>query len=396
MRVDILLTFQKNPNNFGYLMPDKGEKNMNVPFVDLSRQFNPLMADFQAAIKSVIDRCAFINGPEVKEFEKRMAKHQEIAEVCAVSNCTHALYLTLKALGVGEGDEVITAPNTAFPTSEAIQLAGAAVAFVDIAPGTFALDPQAAEQAISSKTKAIIPVHLYGIPVDMDAFTVLGEKHDLFIIEDVAQAQGARYKGRRAGSIGKAGCFSFFPSKNLGAFGDGGAVASADVDLIKSIRMMANHGREDKYTHQIFGTNSRLDTLKAAQLAICLEYLDAWNQERRNAAQLYRQLLEPFPEIIRPQVPADCEAIWHVYVIRYKQRAKLAAFLNERGIKTGLHYPLPLHLQPVYSYLDMPVGSLPEAEAACREVLSLPMFPKITPQEVETVAGAIGQFLRNS
>ena len=369
---------------------------MDVPFVDLSRQFNPLMVQFQTAFKSVIERCAFINGPEVKQFEERMALHQEVGEVCAVSNCTHALYLTLKALGVGEGDEVLTVPNTAFPTSEAIQLAGAKAVFVDIAPGTYALDPKAAEHAISSKTKAIIPVHLYGIPVDMDAFMTLGEKHDLFIIEDAAQAQGARYRGRRVGSIGRAGCFSFFPSKNLGAFGDGGAVASADADLIKRIRMMANHGREDKYIHQIFGTNSRLDTLKAAQLTICLEYLDQWNQERRNAAEQYNLLLEPYPEIIRPQVPADCEAIWHVYVIRYKHRDKLAAFLNQRGIKTGLHYPLPLHLQPVYNYLGLSEGALPEAEAACREVLSLPIFPKITPQEIEAVAKAIGQFLMNS
>lgn len=365
---------------------------MNVPFVDLSRQFNPLLAQFQAAFQSVIERCAFINGPEVKEFEKRMARHLELPEVCAVSNCTHAIYLTLKALGVGQGDEVITAPNTAFPTSEAINLAGAEVVFADIAAGSYALDPKAAEQSVTERTRAIIPVHLYGIPADMEAFKALGDKYNLSIIEDAAQAQGARYKGRRVGAIGRAGCFSFFPSKNLGAFGDGGAVASADAELIKKVRMLANHGREDKYTHQLIGTNSRLDTLKAAQLAICLEYLDQWNQERRNAAVLYDELLKPFDEIIRPRVPAECEAIWHVYVIRYKNRDRLAAFLKEHGIRTGLHYPLPLHLQPVYRYLALPEGALPEAEAACREVLSLPMFPKITPQEVEAVVKAIGRF----
>lgn len=368
---------------------------MNVPFVDLSRQFNPLMGQFQDAFKSIIERCAFINGPEVKEFEARMARHLDVPEVCVVSNCTHAIYLTLKALGVGAGDEVITAPNTAFPTSEAINLTGADVVFADILPGSYALDPKAAEQAISEKTKAIIPVHLYGIPADMDAFMALAEKYDLTVIEDVAQAQGAIYKGRRAGAIGLAGCFSFFPSKNLGAFGDGGAVASADAELIKKVRMLANHGREDKYTHKIIGTNSRLDTLKAAQLGICLEYLDQWNQDRRNAADLYDELLKPYDEIIRPRVPVQCEAIWHVYVIRYKNRDKLAAFLQEQGIKTGLHYPLPLHLQPVYRYLSLSEGALPEAEAACREVLSLPMFPKIKPQEVEAVAGAIGRFFES-
>jgi len=369
---------------------------MNVPFVDLSRQFNPLMSQFQAAFQSVVERCAFINGPEVEEFEKRMARYLDLPEVCAVSNCTHAIYLTLKALGVGAGDEVITAPNTAFPTSEAVNLAGAEVVFADIAPGSYALDPKAAEGAITEKTKAIIPVHLYGIPAEMDSFVELGKKYNLLIIEDAAQAQGARYKGHRLGAIGRAGCFSFFPSKNLGAFGDGGAVASADEQLIKKVRMLANHGREEKYTHQLIGTNSRLDTLKAAQLMICLECLDQWNQERRNASEIYEELLKPYEEIIRPRVPAQCEAVWHVYVIRYKNRDKLAAFLNEQGVKTGLHYPRPLHLQPVYDYLGLPEGALPEAEAACREVLSLPMFPKIKLQEIEAVAKAVGRFLTKS
>jgi dTDP-4-amino-4,6-dideoxygalactose transaminase len=367
---------------------------MQVPFVDLRRQLEPLMPDIRQAIDSVIERCAFINGPEVRAFEANMAQWLGGGAVCGVSNCTHAIYLTLKALGIGPGDEVITVPNTAFPTSEAINLSGAEVVFADIAPGTFALDPKAAEQAITAKTKAIIPVHLYGIPADMDAFMALAAKHQLYIIEDVAQAQGAMYKGQRAGTIGKAGCFSFFPSKNLGTFGDGGAVASADTDLIKKVRMLANHGREEKYTHLLAGTNSRLDTFKAAQLLICLDYLDQWNQERRDAAALYDELLQPHAEIRRPAVPPQCEAIWHVYVIRYAHRDKLAAFLNERGIKTGLHYPVPLHLQPAYQALGLPAGSLPEAEAACREVLSLPMFPKITPGEVETVTRAIGQFLK--
>jgi dTDP-4-amino-4,6-dideoxygalactose transaminase len=373
----------------------QGENPMNVPFVDLSRQLKPLMPRIQEAINSVIERCAFINGPEVKEFEKSMARWMDIPEVCCVSSCTHALYLTLKALGIGEGDEVITAPNTAFPTSEAIHLAGAEVVFADIEPGFYALDPRAAEEAMTDKTRAVIPVHLYGIPADMDAFTRLAEKYNIFMIEDVAQAQGAAYKGRYIGTFGKAGCFSFFPSKNLGTFGDGGAVASADPELIKKVRMLANHGREEKYTHILQGTNSRLDTLKAAQLSICLEHLDQWNQERRDAAALYDELLRPYEEIIRPQVPAGCDAIWHVYVIRYAGRDKLAAFLNERGVKTGLHYPLPLHLQPVYKYLGLPPGSLPEAEAACREVLSLPMFPKITADEIRAVVKAIGQFFES-
>ena len=368
---------------------------MKVPFVDLGRQFKPLMPEIQAAINSVIERCAFINGSEVGDFEHHMRLWQNAAGVCAVSNCTHAIYLTLKALGVGKGDEVITAPNTAYPTSEAINLSGADVVFADITPHFYALDPHAAERAVTDKTRAIVPVHLYGIPADMEAFVGLAEKYNLVLIEDVAQAQGAVYKGKRVGNLGKAGCFSFFPSKNLGAFGDGGAVVSEDSDLIKKVRMLANHGREDKYRHQLVGTNSRLDTFKAAQLGICLQHLDEWNRERRRAADLYHELLEPYEEIVQPKVPAECEAVWHVYVIRYKQRDKLADFLNREGIQTGLHYPLPLHLQPVYTNLGMPRGSLPEAEAACREVLSLPMFPKITLQEIEAVAKAVGRYFES-
>jgi len=366
---------------------------MNVPFVDLNRQFKPLQPMIQAAIISVIERCAFINGPEVREFEKKMARWLGLKEVCGVSNGTHALYLTLKALGIGKGDEVITVPNTAFPTSEAINLSGAQVVFADIAPGTFNLHPESAEKSITQKTKAIIPVHLYGIPVDMDPILKLAETHNLFVIEDVAQAQGAKYKDQRVGTLGTAGCFSFFPSKNLGTFGDGGAVGSNDIELVKKVRMLANHGRQEKFTHQLLGTNSRLDTIKAAQLSICLDELSEWNRKRRNAAALYDELLQPYEEIITPKVPADCEAVWHLYVIRHKQRDKLAQFLNERGVKTGLHYPQPLHFQPAYDFCEYSPGAFPEAEAACREILSLPMFPMITPDEVKTVVKTIAQFL---
>ncbi|HMK50679.1 MAG TPA: DegT/DnrJ/EryC1/StrS family aminotransferase, partial [Thermodesulfovibrionales bacterium] len=233
---------------------------------------------------------------------------------------------------------------------------------------------------------------LYGIPADMDSFMRLAERYKLYIIEDVAQAQGARYKGRRVGSIGEAGCFSFFPSKNLGTFGDGGAVASGNPDLINKVRMLSDHGRLDKFSHVILGTNSRLDTLKAAQLSICLDHLDEWNDSRRKTASLYDELLRPYPEIVRPQVPDGCEAVWHLYVIRYSRRDDLKSFLNEHGIKTGLHYPLALHRQPAYGYLGLGDGSFPHAEAACREVLSLPMFPFMRTEEVEAVAKAIGLF----
>ena len=366
---------------------------MNVPFVDLTRQLKPLLPAIQAASNSIIERCAFINGPEVKAFEEHMARWMNISGVCGVSNGTHAIYLVLKALGIGEGDEVITVPNTAFPTAEAISLSGADVVFADIAPGHYNLDPAAAERAITPKTKAIVPVHLYGIPVDMDAFLNLAKKYNLAIVEDVAQAQGARYKGKRVGTMGVAGCFSFFPSKNLGTFGDGGAVASGDAGLLKKVRMFANHGRLEKFDHVILGTNSRLDTLKAAQLSICLDHLDDWNRSRQEAAALYNELLSPYEEIIRPQALPDTESVWHLYVIRCSNRDALSKFLNAKGIKTGLHYPLPLHRQPAYAYLGLEEGSFPRSEEACRNILSLPMFPFITAEEVETVVKAIAEFL---
>ncbi|MEI6128174.1 MAG: DegT/DnrJ/EryC1/StrS family aminotransferase [Pseudomonadota bacterium] len=367
---------------------------MKVPFADLFRQFKPLVPEIQIAMNSIIERCAFINGPEVQQFERHMAKWIGLPEVCGVSNCTQALEMTMQALAIGPGDEVITVPNTAFPTTEAINLTGARVVFADITPGYFSIDPAQIEKKITSKTKAIIPVHLYGIPADMNAILAIAKKHSLYVIEDCAQAQGARYKGTYVGTMGTASCFSFFPSKNLGTFGDGGAMASADTGLIKKVRMIANHGRIDKYSHLIVGTNSRLDTFKAAQLSICLNHLDAWNQQRRDAAVLYEELLTPYKGIKLPRVPEGCEAIWHVYAIRHAKRDELTAYLKKQGIDTGLHYPMPLHFQPVYESMGLQKGSLPEAEAACAEVLSLPMFPGITDDEIQWVSKAIGDFCK--
>ena len=369
---------------------------MNVPFVDLSRQFKPLLAEIKTAHADIIERCAFINGPEVKAFEKDMADWLGLDSVCGVGSGTDALYLTLRSLGVGPGDEVITVVNTAFPTSESINMCGAEVVFVDITPGTFSIDPQAVEAAITPKTKAILPVHLYGIPADLDALMAIAQRHNIPLVEDVAQAMGARYHGKRVGTIGKAGCFSFFPSKNLGTFGDGGAMASDDAELVSQVRMLASHGRFDKFTHQIAGINSRLDTMKGAQLAICLKALDSWNADRRRAADLYSELLAPYTEISCPQVPADCEPIWHLYVIRYAQRDALRQYLTEQGIQTGLHYPKPLHLQPAYADLNLGKGSFPEAEKATSEILSLPMFPFITEAEIRTVVEAIAAFLADN
>ena len=365
---------------------------MKVPFADLGRQFKTVMPEIQTAMASVIDRCAFINGPEVKQFEKDMAAWMGMPEVCGVSNCTVALELTMQSLGIGPGDEVITVPNTAFPTAEAISLTGAQVVFADITPGFFSIDPDQIEKKITPRTKAIIPVHLFGIAADMDAILAIGNKHNIPIIEDCAQAQGARYKGKYVGTMGAAACFSFFPSKNLGTFGDGGAMTSPDTELIKKVWRLANHGRSDKFSHEVVGTNSRLDTIKAAQLSICLRPLDAWNADRRRAAALYGELLKDCTGITLTKVPEGCEPIWHVYVIRHKKRDELAAFLKKQGIDTGLHYPRGLHQQPVYAHWGLKPADLPEATAACAEVLSLPMFPFITDDEIRAVAKAIGEF----
>ena len=365
---------------------------LKVPFADLGRQFKTVMPEIQTAMTSVIDRCAFINGPEVKQFEKDMATWMGMPEVCAVSNCTVALELTMQSMGIGPGDEVITVPNTAFPTAEAISLTGAQVVFADIKPGYFSIDPDQIEKKLTPRTKAIIPVHLFGIAADMDRILAIGNKHSIPVIEDCAQAQGARYKGNYVGTLGAAACFSFFPSKNLGTFGDGGAMTSPDTELIKKVWRLANHGRSDKFTHQVVGTNSRLDTIKAAQLSVCLRQLDAWNADRRRAAALYGELLKDCREIILTKVPEGCEPIWHVYVIRHKRRDELAAFLKKQGIDTGLHYPLGLHQQPVYAHLGLKPEDLPEATAACAEVLSLPMFPFITEEEITAVTESIKAF----
>ena len=366
---------------------------MQVPFVDLNRQFKPLLPAINTAFSNIIQQCTFINGPEVNMFEKELAAWLGLEHVCGVSNGTQALYLTLKSLGIGPGDEVITVVNTAFPSSEAISMTGAEVVFVDIAPEGFNLDPKAVARAITPRTRALMPVHLYGIPAEMDTLLKIGREHDIPVIEDTAQACGARYRGKKVGTLGRAGCFSFFPSKNLGTFGDGGAVASKDCKLVDRVRMYANHGRHDKFTHEAIGTNSRLDTLKAAQLSICLKALDEWNRDRRRAAALYEEYLAPYGEITRPVVPEGCEPIWHLYVIRHCRRNDLRRYLQGKGISTGLHYPTPLHLQPAYKHLKLGPGDFPRAEAATREVLSLPMFPYITESEIEAVAKAIGESL---
>jgi dTDP-4-amino-4,6-dideoxygalactose transaminase len=365
---------------------------MNVPFVDLKALHAPIRSEIDAAIASVIDRNAYVHQEEHKRFEEKLAESLGAAKAAGVSCGTCALQLSLQALGVGRGDEVITAVNTAIPTSEAITAAGADVVFADIRPGTFALDPDKVRKATTKRTRAIIPVHLYGFPAPMHEIMAIAQEYGLHVVEDVAQAQGATYHGRKLGTIGTVGCFSFFPSKNLGAMGDGGAAVSMNEEVVERVAMLANHGRKEKFTHEFEGGNYRLDNLQAAILLVKLPHLDEWNKRRRAAAAQYDARLAEIKRVKAPVSPPDGESVYHLYVIRTADRDALAGFLKKRGIGTGLHYPLPLHLQPAYSRLGLGEGSFPEAEAAAREVLSLPMFADITTEQINYVCDCIGEY----
>lgn len=364
----------------------------SVKFVDLDRLHGPLERELSTAALRVLKDKRFIQGPDVKAFEQEMSATLDGAPVCGVSCATFGLLVALKAFGIGPGDEVITTPHTAIATAEAVSFSGAKLVFADLEPGGFCLDPDDVRRKITSRTRAIIAVHLYGQPADLDRLAPLAEEHGLKLIEDCAQAQGARHRGRRVGTIGDAGVFSFFPSKNLGGFGDGGAVTAKDASILKKMRMLANHGRESKYDHEMIGMNSRLDTLQAALLRVCLPHVDAWNAGRRAAAQRYDALLAGLPQVETPHVRPHTEPVYHLYVVRVPDRDALAAHLKARGIETALHYPLPLHETGAYRNAGFPSGSLPRAEAVCRSILSLPMHPHITAREVETVAHAVRGF----
>lgn len=359
-----------------------------IPLVGLFDQYQNIKPEIDAAIEDVIARSAFIGGDEVRKFESEFAAYCEARGCVGVGNGTDAIYLTLRAMGIGVGDEVITVAHTFIATSEAISNTGARSVFVDIKPDTMLLDPALIEQAITPRTKAIIPVHLYGQPCDMDAIMQIAERHGLKVIEDGAQAHGARWRGRRAGSIGDAGCFSFYPGKNLGAFGDAGAIVSNDDDLLERVRMLANHGRLEKYTHKIEGVNSRLDGMQAAILRVKLRHLDEWNESRRRHADFYFETLDA-GEILLPATDERAEPVWHLFVVRVPERERLQQVLKAEGIATGIHYPVPLHLQPACEYLGIAPGSLPVTEKAAAEVVSLPMYPELTSSQLERIANAV-------
>lgn len=366
---------------------------MNVPFVDLKCQYYAIKEEVDNAISSVIEKAAFIGGEFVRDFEEEFAKFCNARHCIGVGNGTDALFVSLLTLGIGRGDEVITAANSFIATSEAITLTGAKVIFCDIDPQTYLIDPGEIEKKITPATKAVIPVHLYGQPADMDPIIKIARRYDLKIIEDAAQAHGALYKGRRVGSLGDLACFSFFPGKNLGAFGDGGAIVCDDNALARRARMIANHGRIDKYDHEIEGINSRLDGLQAAILRVKLKYLPQWSRQRRQNAYNYNELLVD-TQLTLPVEKEYNEAVYHLYVVRVVEdiREPLQAYLKDRGITTGIHYPTALPNLSAYKYLNHCESDFPNATMASRQILSLPMFPELSAEQMLYVSDSIKKF----
>jgi len=366
-----------------------------VPLMDIRSQYLELKQEIDSAVMSVFDRSNFILGEEVVAFEKEFAAYLGANYAVGVASGTDALVLILDALSVGMGDEVITTPFTFFATAEAVMRVGATPVFVDIDPKTYNLDVKQVEVALSPRTKAIMPVHIFGQPAEMDPLIRLAEKHDLFVVEDACQAAGAEYRGKKAGNLGDAAAFSFFPTKNLGGVGDGGAVTTSIEALAEKVKILRVHGSVKKYYHEALGYNSRLDTLQAAVLRIKLKKLDEWNEKRRKAAGLYREALKDLP-LILPYEHPDAKHVYHLFVVRVLEgkRDELSSFLTQHGIGNGVYYPLPLHLQEACEELGYSEGSLPEAEKASRETLALPMSAHLTEEDISYVAEKIAEFYR--
>ncbi len=367
---------------------------MSIQFVDLKAQYDTIKQEIDMAISEVLSETAFIGGKRVTNFEEAFAKYCGAKHCVGVGNGTDALFIALKTLGLGAGDEVITVANSFIATSEAVTQTGARVVFVDINPKTYNIDTTKIEAKITSRTKAIIPVHLYGQPADMDPILALAKKHNLKIVEDCAQAHGAVYKGRTVGSIGDMACFSFYPGKNLGAYGDGGAIVTSDETLAKKARMFANHGRIDKYDHEIEGINSRLDGLQAAILGVKLKHIDAWSEARRKNAYLYNEHLKN-TELVTPVELADVKCVYHLYIVRTKKetRQKFQDHLKAKGIATGIHYPIALPNLKAYAYLKHTINDFPESTKASQEIVSLPMYPELTEESIKSIAGEIKNIL---
>ncbi|MBI4886437.1 MAG: DegT/DnrJ/EryC1/StrS family aminotransferase [Acidobacteria bacterium] len=356
-----------------------------IPYSNLKAQYDTLAQDIDAAVRQVIESSQFVLGPAVAAFEQDFARYCDTAHAVGTSSGTSALHLALLACGVGPGDEVITVPFTFVATAAAIEYAGARPVFVDVDPVYYTMDPARVEAAITPRTKAIMPVHLYGQAADMDPLLDIARRHRLKVIEDACQAHGADYRGRRCGSIGDVACFSFYPGKNLGAFGEGGAAVTSDPGLADAMRARRSWGEHARYEHAMRGFNYRMDGLQGAVLGVKLRHLERWIEARRSRAAVYRRCLDGTGAVVPPERP-DARHVDTVYVVRVAQRDAWTARLTEAGIETRVHYPTPIHLQPAYRDLGYHAGDFPVAEALAREVLSLPMFPELTEAQVETVA----------
>lgn len=367
---------------------------MNIPLIDLHAQYLSLKTELLAAVERVFDSGVYVSGTEVNLFERDIAALTNSKYAISTANGTDALVLALHACGVQAGDEVITSPYTFFATAEAIVRVGAIPVFADIDERTYNLCPSRAEAKITPKTKAIIPVHIFGQPAEMDAFMDIAARHDLYIIEDACQALGATYKGKPVGSIGHVGCFSFFPTKNLGAYGDGGIVVTNDERTAEQVRLLALHGSTAKYYHDVVGYNSRLDELQAALLRVKLPKLQEWNKLRQDKAAVYSDALREL-DITEPFTAPHVKHVFHLYVLLSDKRAELAAHLKQAGVATGHYYPCPLHLQKAFGYLAYKPGDLPVAETVSNQAIALPIYPELGVEQQDYTISAVRQFSRN-
>jgi dTDP-4-amino-4,6-dideoxygalactose transaminase len=365
---------------------------MQVPFLDLKTQYKAIAGEIDSAVREVLESAAFSGGPFVERFEEEFAQFCGCRHAIGVGNGTDALWFSLLALGVGIGDEVITVPNTFIATAEAISFCGARPVFVDVEERNFTMDPALLEAAITPRTRGIIPVHLFGQTAEMDPILEIARQHGLFVIEDACQAHGARYKGKPAGSMGDAGCFSFYPGKNLGAYGEAGAVVTNNSDLATALKMLRDHGQSRKYHHDMIGWNGRMDGMQGAVLSVKLRYLPSFNEARRENAALYSELLGDLAVIVLPLEMEYACHVYHLYVIRVGKRDALMKALTEQGIGCGIHYPVPVHLQEAYRFLGYGQGNFPVAEACAGEIVSLPMFPELSNEQLHYVVDVLRRF----
>jgi len=367
---------------------------MKIPFLDLKAQYQNIKAEVDSAIQQVLDSASFVLGKSVLDFETSFAVAQSVKHCVGLSSGTDANHLSFHLLDVAAGDEVVVPANTFIATAWGATLCGAKPVFVDCSADSFNLDPAKVEAALTPKTKAIVAVHLYGQPADLDALKEIASKHNIYLVEDAAQAHLAEYKGRKVAGTGRTAAFSFYPGKNLGAYGEAGALMTNDNEIARKARMFRDQGQSEKYHHDSYGHNYRMEAIQGAVLGVKLKYLPQWTEQRRAVAAKYRQLLGNLEQVSLPKEMPYAKHVYHLFVIRARRRDDLKAFLEQKGIGTGLHYPIPLHLQKAFEHLGCRKGDFPVAEKAADEILSLPMYPELTDQQIEYVCDSIREFYR--